>query len=181
MAFNSLKYKYGHFVLSNKKKKIKRKRGIYNFNTANTCGVVFNATTQEAFEKARAFVDFLKSKSIKVSAIGFVNSKEVKDFYRETIHYKYFSRKNTNWYGKPKNTNVDEFINKNFDLLIDLSLSNDYPLEYIAAMSIAKFKVGRFTSEQGDYDFMINISKNKTHDFLIEQIAHYLTILNKKD
>ena len=178
--FKSLKYKYGHIVLSNKKKKIKRERGIYNFDTAKTCGIVFNASTQETYDKAKHFIDFLKTKNINVVAIGFVDSKEVKDFYRETIHFKFFSRKNINWYGKPKNENVDDFISKKFDLLIDLSLENDYPLEYIAAMSLAKFKVGRFTSEKGDYDFMIDVNKNKTHDFLIEQIHHYLENLNKK-
>jgi len=178
--FKSLKYKYGHIVLSRKKKKIKRERGIYNFDTAKTCGIIFNASSQETYDKAKQFIDFLKTKEINVVAIGFVDSKEVKDFYRETIHFKFFSRKNINWYGKPKNENVDDFINKKFDLLIDLSLANDFPLEYIAAMSMAKFKVGRFTSEQGDYDFMIDINKNKTHDFLIEQIRHYLENLNKK-
>jgi hypothetical protein len=178
--FKSLKYKYGQIVLSRKKKKIKRERGIYNFDTAKTCGIIFNASSQETYDKAKQFIDFLKTKNINVVAIGFVDSKEVKDFYRETIHFKFFSRKNINWYGKPKNENVDDFINKKFDLLIDLSLENDFPLEYIAAMSMAKFKVGRFTSDQGDYDFMIDINKNKTHDFLIEQIRHYLENLNKK-
>jgi hypothetical protein len=179
--FNSIKYKYGHLVLSKKKRKIKRERSIFNLSTAKTCGLVFNATNQSTFEKAKAFVDFLKSKNIKVTAIGFVESKEVKDFYRETIQYKYFSKKNTNWYGKPKNTNVNDFVKVNFDILIDLSLTNDFPLEYISALSLAKFKVGRFTSENADYDFMIDISKNNTHDYLIEQISHYLSILNNND
>ena len=178
--FNSLKYKYGHVVLSRKKKKIKRERGIYNFDTAKTCGIVFNASSQETYDKAKQFIDFLKTKDINVIAIGFVDSKEVKEFYRETIHFKFFSRKNINWYGKPKNENVDDFINNKFDLLIDLSLANDFPLEYIAAMSLGKFKVGRFTSKEGDYDFMIDVSKNQTHDFLIEQIRHYIENLNKR-
>ncbi len=178
--FNSLKYKYGHIVLSRKKKKIKRERGVFNFDTAKTCGIVFNASSQETYEKAKKFIDFLKTKNINVIAIGFVDSKEVKDFYRETVQFKFFSRKNINWYGKPKNENVNSFIKQKFDLLIDLSLTNDFPLEYIAAMSLSKFKVGRFTSEKGEYDFMIDVGKNPTHDFLIAQIRHYIENLNKK-
>jgi len=177
--FDSFKYKYGHAVLSNKKKKINRERGIFNFDTAKQCGIVFNATTQESYERAKSFIDFLITKNIIVIAIGFVDSKEVQEFYRETIHFKYFSRKNINWYGKPRNTNVDEFIANKFDILFDLSLSNDFPLEYISALSLAKFKVGRYTSDNADYDLMIDISKNPKPDYLIEQIKNYISILNK--
>lgn len=176
---DSLKYKYAHAVLSSKKKKIKRERGVFNFDSAKNCGIVFNATTQESYERAKMFIDFLITKNINVIAIGFVNSKEVQEFYRETVHFKYFSRKNINWYGKPKNTNVDDFINNKFDILFDLSLANDFPLEYIAALSLAKFKVGRYTTDKADYDFMIDISKNPKHDYLIEQIKNYISMLNK--
>jgi len=181
MGFISdIKLKLGLKILRSKSKKLKRKRGVFNFDNAKTVGIVFNATKQESFDIAYEFVKYLEQKSIKVETLGFVDSKEVRDFYRETVNTKYFSKKNLNWYGKPKNENVEKFINKNFDILIDLSLIDEYPILYISALSKAKFKVGRFSGKSEYLDFMIDISKKPQYNFLIEQIKHYLLSLNKK-
>ena len=181
MSFISdIKLKIGLKILRSKSKKLKRERGVFNFDNAKTVGIVFNATKQDSFDIAYEFVQFLEHKTIKVETLGFVDSKEVRDFYRETVNTKYFSKKNLNWFGKPKNENVEKFINKSFDILIDLSLIDEYPILYISALSKAKFKVGRLSGKVEYLDFMIDISKKPEYKYLIEQIKHYLLSLNKK-
>lgn len=175
-----IKLKIGLKILHSKMNKLQRKRGIFNFDNAKSAGIVFNASSQDSYDVANKFLKFLEEKKITVKSIGFVNSKEVRDFYRETVNTSFFSRKNINWYGKPKNENVEKFINNDFDILLDLSLTDEYPILYISALSKAKFKVGRLTGKVEYLDFMIDISKNPDYYFLIEQIKHYLSILNKQ-
>lgn len=182
MSFiSNIKLSIGINILRSKLKKLKRERGVFNFDNAKTVGLVFNATKQESFDIANEFVKFLELKTITVKTLGFVDSKEVLEFYRETVNTKYFSKKNLNWFGKPKNENVDKFINQNFDILIDLSLIDEYPIVYISALSKAKFKVGRLTGKEEYLDFMIDISKKPEYKYLIEQIKHYLLSLNKNN
>jgi hypothetical protein len=73
---------------------------------------------------------------------------------------------------------AEEFISKNFDILFDLSACNYFPLEYIIKLSIAKFKTGRYTEQDNDYDFMINTGENMDLVYLIEQLKNYISILN---
>ena len=56
---------------------------------------------------------------------------------------------------------VDAFIKEPFDLLINLSLEDYYPIRYIIALSPALFKVGKFDANEIYLDFMIDIEKEK--------------------
>ena len=167
----------GLTVLKFKVKKLNRKRGVYNLNNAKNIGLIYNATNQSTYNSAIKLIKFLQEKNIKTNSLGYVNSKEVLNFYETSKGVDFFSRNNLNWYGKPNNPNTNNFIEKEFDILIDLSLDDDFPLQYIIALSKAKFKVGRFTSKEGYYDFMINVEEKKELNFLIDQIKHYLTMI----
>ena len=56
---------------------------------------------------------------------------------------------------------TDKFIKEPFDILIDLSLENYYPIQYNTALSPAKFKAGRYTQDDPYLDLMIDIEKEK--------------------
>ncbi|MCB0410113.1 MAG: hypothetical protein KDD29_07825, partial [Flavobacteriales bacterium] len=78
----------------------------------------------------------------------------------------------------PTGTDVTNFIEKPFSILIDLNTEDCFPLEYISTLSKAKFKVGA----NGNYrdeecDLTIDISQNKSLDYLIIQIKHYLKMI----
>ena len=180
MANNSFKYKLGEFILKRKLKAHNRQRAVYSLNTARPIGIVYNATHQDTFETTRQFVKHLFDIDKKVAALGFVDHKEIVDFYTARRGFNFFCRKNVNWYGRPSNPAVDEFIAKDFDILIDLSMDDNFSIRYITSLSKAKFKVGRFTDKADLYDFMVDISKKRELGFFIQQVKHYLTIINNQ-
>lgn len=155
---------------------MKRKRSASNFEVAHSIGIIFNATNQASFEKASAFAQTIIAKNIQVLNIGFVDNKEQLSFFTDKKGTKFFSRKNLNWWGKPKNPSVDYFIEKPFDILIDLSLIESYPIQYIVGLSQAKMKVGKFLDKNSYYDLMIDIKKEPTLDNLIKQVGVYLSM-----
>lgn len=141
--------------------------------------MIFNATKLNSYEQARDLVTYLFDKDTQVIALGFVDHKEIIDYYANIPGFKFFSKKNLTWIGKPRNPAVDYFINKPLDILIDLSMEEHFPIQYIVGLSNAAMRVGRFTKKNSYHDLMIDISKKPELSYLIDQIRHYLEILNK--
>ena len=68
-----------------------------------------------------------------------------------------------------------------FDMLIDLSMKRNPALLYIAAFSDAKMKVARFDDKQKEYfDLLLDIGKENSLKYLIQQIKHYITKINEQ-
>jgi len=173
----NIKENIGRWVLNNHLKKSYRNPQFINYDKAKTIGVIFNATHQDTYEIARKYIKTLSEKDIIIKALGFVDSQEILDFYQKSIYFEYFSRKNLNWYNKPNNPNTKEFIDTPFDILIDLSLIEDFPIQYIVALSKARFKVGCVKETENYYDFMIRLDKNHQLQYFIEQLDHYFEMI----
>jgi len=172
----NIKEKIGYFLLNRKIKRQSRKRSASNFEVARSIGIIFNASNQASYEKASEFAQSIINRNIQVLSIGFVDNKEQLKFFSDKKGTKFFSRKNLNWWGKPKNPSVDYFIDKPFDILIDLSLKEFFPIQYIVGLSKAKMKVGRMFDQRSYYDLMIDIKKEKTLENLIKQVGVYLSM-----
>lgn len=175
----NIKKTFGKISLKKNLRKNNRQVSVHNFKSAETIGIIFNSPDDESFTVVKNFLSFLADNNLKVIALGFVPDKKIPEnlLLRKGINF--FCKKDLNWYYKPKTEVVNQFINQNFDILIDLSLKEYFPLYYIGQLSNASFKIGR-QSEQYQYqDLMINIGKNHSIDYLIEQIKHYLTIINQ--
>ena len=67
------------------------------------------------------------------------------------------------------------------NFLIDLNLQENFPCQFLVALSPAHLKVGKFTNSEGFYDLMINIDKGKKIDYFIEQTKHYLELINRPE
>jgi hypothetical protein len=114
-----------------------------------------------SFEIIKNFSKVLINKKIEVSALGYVHSKKLIDHYLYRKGFDFITRNNLNWYYKPVSDTVSEFIEKPFDILINLSLEDYFPIQYIVALSSSSFKVGKYFEEPNYMDFMIDIEKEK--------------------
>lgn len=175
----NIKKTVGQLSLKKNLKKQKRKVRVHNFNSAETIGIIFNSPDDEAFGTVKNFLSFLAANNLKVIALGYVPSNKIPKnlLLRKGINF--FCNKDLNWYYKPQNEAINQFINHKFDILIDLSLNDYFPLYYIGSLSDSSFKIGRQSDNYPYQDLMINIGKNHSVDFLVEQIKHYLTIINQ--
>ena len=110
-------------------------------------------------------------------ALGFVNRKSIPNYCIAANSGYHFNLKDLNWYGAPKNDYIHEFINKEFDILIDLSLDDVFVFKYISGLSRSKFKVGRHNDNYLDcFDLMIKMEPTATLEAFIEQVVHYLVV-----
>lgn len=158
---NNIKAMLGRRILSNHLKSEIHQPEVCNIKDAQNIGIIYNATEYVSFEIIRNLVKELSLDSRRITVLGYVDSKDLIDSYLYRKGFDFFSRKELNWYNKPVSPVVNQFINEPFDLLINLSLEDYYPIQYITAMSKATFKSGKYNAGDDRLDLMIDIEKEK--------------------
>ena len=178
--FSKLRLKIGLSQLRKKKKLVTRQKMVHNFESARKIGIIFYASTGAEFDHAMGLVNFLTEKNIDVALLVYCPEKEVPQNFFLRKHSKVFTKKDLNWYNKPLPLFVEKFISINFDILIDLSMQEVFPLRWVATLSLAKFKVGALHYYGNPNDLMISLKSNQDIGFLITQIKHYLNLINNR-
>lgn len=156
-----------------------RERAVVNLSEAQSVGILFFDNNAQTKQQVEELIAYLKQRNIKAKALGYVNQKELDDKHKSNQTYTYFSNKDCNWYGKPKGPVITKFVKTPFSILIDLTLKERSALKFISGMSMAKLKVG--VAHNQSADLMIDISKNKTLAYFIEELKHYLNLINKQN
>ncbi|MDG1476186.1 MAG: hypothetical protein P8Q14_03495 [Vicingaceae bacterium] len=169
----------GRFKLKREQKHLQRKAKAFSLEGATTVGVLYNATNRAEAETVKNFIQYLKEERKEVVSLGYIASKEVSEQINPILSYTFFDQNDLSKNMVPKGSDVTNFINKPFSILIDLNIKNDcFPLEYISSLSLAKFKVGaNGTYRDNDCDLTIDISENKKVEYLIIQIKYYLKMI----
>ena len=159
------------------KNAVKIQRKMINIDKAKSVGIIFNATKIEDVMVVSQFSDKLRANGQEVYILGFQNIKS-----KEEPGPKTFNKNSVNWFGVPNDIKIDEFINIRKDILICAFKEECLPLEYIAASSKAKFRVGAFSqSKTNFYELMINIKPEQKLLYLLQQTLHFLKVINKND
>jgi len=170
--------KLAYFVLQKKAKTIVRNKTFHNFDSAKSAGIIFDATFQNKYLATKAFMGYLANKGIDVNALGYVAEKSNMGYFPFQKDTQYFSLDTLDILEKPISQDVDNFIERKFDILINLCTDELYPIQYIIAMSKAKFKISKKFNLNFS-DFMLDIQGSTTIEDFIAQIKHYISALSK--
>lgn len=173
-----VRYKIGRYFLTREKARLKRKVKAFSIEKASSIAIVYDATNRNDYETVKKFVQWLKEERKEVLSLGFINSKESSEIVRPHLNYIYFDQNNLSKWMIPQGNDVKKFINTSFSILIDLNVKPCFPIEYIGALSHAKFKVGAKGVYHDTFcDLTIAIDANKNVSFLIQQVKHYLNMI----
>lgn len=172
MNFSRLKKKTALQFCEKQLKKIKKSNKKLS-KPVQKIGVLANSRLFGSYDISRNLSQKLNLPHNKFEIIIFENLKD--DFVAQ--HYNTFTEKDFGMYGKVKAQNVTEFINTDFDLLINYCSYNSVFATIVGLRSKAKFKIG-FADEQLQelYDFSIVVDGNKI-DVFNDELAKYLQIL----
>ena len=175
------KEKIANWQLKRKQKALVREKAVHNFDTASRVGVIFSVEDESYFDLTNEFLNFLVQKNIRIYALGYCPQKEIPPKLAPNSKINLFTRKDLNWYYMPNHPIVQQFTEQDFDILIDLSMESLIPLRFVNNLSRAKFKVGKESNNGRTYDLMIRIAEDQGLQFMIEQIKHYVSRINKKE
>lgn len=171
----------GETMLSYKISKTSRSKALVNLMEAKSIGLVYKVTDETLFNGVKKLIREYSNEKRQIMALGYVDDDSIPDYCVAAYSGYYFNNKALNWYKAPKSDYIITFINKEYDILIDLSTSNDYVLKYIVALSRARLKVGRQRRGfEKYYDLMIRMKKKDSMQEFVNQATHYLTVLKSK-
>ncbi|HEY4800242.1 MAG TPA: hypothetical protein VII99_14270 [Bacteroidia bacterium] len=177
---DNIKNSIGNYFLSQEVKSLRRDKAFLNLEEARSIGIVFDATANEDFELVKKYIGYLRDMKKRVKAIGFFNMKVSPPMAYSKLEYDFFNQKDLNWHNVPNNVYVKNFIDDDYDILIDLNLKDLLALKYISALSKSKFKVGmRSGSNHSIFDLMIDADASKGMKYFLRNIDAYLFIINK--
>ena len=167
-----------NLIIKRKMKGLTKEREFLGLDQAKSIAILYNAFNAEAVENAIEFGKVLgKNKSIYL--LGFINKKNnesIRDLYPDLG---FISKKDLSWYRVPKRLSSSRFIKGEYDILINYYLIDSLSLQYISALSNAKFRIGHYR-DQNLYcnDFLIDLGETQSLEELQKLILHF--IKNKK-
>lgn len=167
-------------VLKREAARTSRERKVINLDKASTIGIIYFLPDEPTYRKISAYVKKLQDSGKSVKALGYVESKRLTGQFLPKLSYDFLYPSGLAWNYKPVSTAARDFMESDYDILIDLSIEDYLPLLHIIAISKAKFKAGMQSDRRSRYlDLMISLGKKDGLDELIKQIDHYLSIINK--
>jgi len=172
MTIRDIKEKIARRKLAKIISNIERIPVFPNINTVKTIGVIWQPTQKEAFQ-------YLKSYFNREQVIfrGFCVFEEITNPHQDSNT---LTVKDLDFWGLPKKEKVEEFTNIRFEVLFNIAFENNLVLDYITALSQARFKVGSSPDNRNYFDLNINIDENRDSMYLAKQQIFYLAQLNKK-
>ena len=158
--------------------KISFRREAVGFDEARKIGLLYDATNEKNYEAVKAYLKTVRKEQKEIFALGYVDKKELPKSQFAQYGIDFFTRKNLSWRMVPGNLAVENFITESYDIVINLAPNSCFPLRYIAAVSHARFRVGRFDKRNtGCYDLMLNIGHDIAIEELLVQFENYLRLI----
>ena len=182
MSLNKrLRTAVGNYLFLKKVKQVHRQQKVVNFEDAKIIGLLYDATDEHNYETVRNYVKKIRESRKEVKTLGYIDLKELPENKFAKLGFDFFTKKNLNWSMIPNYPIVTNFTNEKFDILVNLCPENFFPLQYISAVSKAKFKVGKYEPKNiACYDMMLNVNGTISLKNFIEQVDVFLKMVNKK-
>jgi len=177
--FGKIRSLIGQYYFRKELNKGGRSRKLTNLRDAKKIGILYNLEDIPDYDIVSEFVTELQHQRKEVKALGFVKNKALVTRFLPKLSYDFFSKKDMNWFYKPVQERVTDFMHKDFDLLIDLDTKDSLPLKYISGLSKSLCRVGRYSKDSAScFDLMLDVNPATPVNEFIKQVTHYLTIIN---
>lgn len=138
---------------------------------AEKIGIIFHAEDIKQNDAIIAFATQQKSMRKKIQLLGYIPKREFGFVYP----FPYFTNKEINFWGIPKQDILKDFLSSSYDLLINFSTKDTLVLDYISGNSDATFKVGFNKSiKNPNYDLILIPKENMEISNLIQNLEKYL-------
>jgi hypothetical protein len=145
------------------------------FDKMDEVGILYNAEGESNERIVQEYANELRANGKKVFLMGYVNEKNLPSNKKFVLNSEFFWREKLNSTNLPDKGKIGNFLEIEFDLLLNLYTEPLLPLQAMAVYSKAKYKAGAHIANSLKYsDTMIDVGTNQDLRFLIEQIDFYL-------
>jgi hypothetical protein len=178
--FSKIRKAIEKYLLQKQLSKRSRDRMVMGLLEAKNIGIVYDASTAADYRLVNQFVKTIEDRNLKVWGLGFIHDKKVPGYVNPHLRWDFFQSNDFSWDLSPRNSAITEFINIQFDILIDLAPAHVSQVKYVSAYSSAKYKVGIYHETQIDtYDLLLQVPGEAGLQVLMDQTMHYLKMIKK--
>ena len=157
-----------------------REKQLTSLEQVKTMGLVCQITDEDSYKKVYALFSKLHTPNRSVWLLGYIDERKVPYYCLQQLTADFFSKKELNWFGKPNFSQLNDFLNKDFDILIDFSRNDLEPLRYVLSSSKAKLLTGANDYAQDLYDLFVKNDEEMDDLRLLKIIHDYLLKLTGK-
>ena len=180
-AFKKIIKKYRNYFFKKKTGNIIRQKRVVNYHDAKNIGLIYDASHEENYMAITEITRRLQFDNKTVYSLGFFRQKKKPEYCFPKLIFGFFSSRDFTWSFEVKSNFAHEFIQTEFDILIDLSPSGIFHTKYVAALSKAKYKVGIYSKEYFFiYDLLLDVNENIPLEKVIDHSLHYLKTINNQ-
>lgn len=176
---SNLKYKIQQYILSKNSNKSTVVKAI-NFEKANKIALIYKVSEKNE-KKIKALAEMLRSSKKELIMLGYL--KRIKDNFMPATNKNsfIFTDKDLNFLKIPKSNRIAEFLENEYDILLDISDNKTYPISYISSKCKASLKIGFYTPLHTlNFDLMLDSGKTYDIDNFTEQLKQYIHLIDKK-
>jgi hypothetical protein len=170
---------FRRYAIVSKQKRLVRNKRFHSFETAKTVGLVFKVEKNALPPEVLSTMKFLTNKRINCSLIGYYDGEVLPESIINSSQMSVFTKKELSWYGRPIADDVTRFLQSGYDIVIDFCRQPEvYPIQYIVSTVQASMIIGGVLYAHCPYDLIIDAQQICTPEKYVEQIKHYLSIIN---
>lgn len=147
-------------------KKPDKIRKICALEHAESVGVLCEITDEDSYKAIFKIFTQLQQNGRIVHLIGYIDEKYVPFYCLQQLSADYFCQKQLTWCGEPNMIQVQDFINRDFDILLDFNYRYHAPIEDILSTAHAKFIIGSCPGYKDIYDLFIQTESGNYSQFL---------------
>jgi hypothetical protein len=181
-VFKNLRLKIGNGILSRKIDKTKRKVYYSSFSQVKSIGIVWDASKPSEFVNLSRFHQRMNELNVDVRIFGFFPGKNLPDQYTAIRYLSCIRKDEINVFYQPLSPEAEKFINNPFDILIDVNFNKLFPLNYVTALSKARFKIGLSDGDNinSPFNLILELKNPVDIDQYLNQSIHYLEMIKDK-
>ncbi len=179
--FESVRKYFWNAEIQKRLPKLAREKKMIHPANAKSIGILYNVGEEKDYLIVTDFVGRLQNEKKEVRILGWTNLKDPPHYCYPRLMFDYITKRNINWFYKPSGEKISDFINKDFDILLNIDTTGNPSLTYAAALSAARLKVGIYSeSNQPYYDLMISLEETPDIPELIEQMMTNIAMFADK-
>jgi len=170
---NQIRLNTALYLLKRKAKDRTRRMKAINFDQVQSMAVIFLVDGPPSRKLIANFIQPFLLGGVICRVYGYIHKPDERYNYISDKTYTFFSEKDLNLFYQPREGVMDDFIDREWDLVLMATQNFHFPLKWMLKLSKGKFKVGPSGHYNDELDFMIE-GKELSSELIISEIKHYL-------
>ena len=154
-------------------------REVCSLEGAATIGMLCEITDEDSYKAIFKIFTQLQQNGKVVHLIGYIDEKYVPFYCLQQLSADYFCQKQLTWCGEPNMVQVQDFIQRDFDILLDFNYRYHAPIEAILSTAASKFIIGSCADYQDLYDLTLQTENGNYNQFLSSAFTYTQKLAGK--